>query len=407
MAKMNITDLHDLYGKRVLVRVDFNIAMKPKEPTTRNEAVITDDNRIQAALNTINYLTSQGAKVILMSHLGRPKGKVVEGFRLDVVAKRLSELVSSKVTKVDDCIGPKVVAAIAAMLPGEILLLENVRFYAEEESKDDAIRLPFAQKLAALGDVYVNDAFGTSHRDHASTASIARFLKPAVAGMLMQSEIETLGKALSNPDRPFVAMLGGAKIADKLQVIDNLIGKVDTLLIGGGMAYTFFKAQGYEIGKSLLDPSMLDAVNEMVSKAAASKTKLVLPEDVLVAAEAVAGTATKIVPIDKIPPEWEGLDIGPKTIATFEQYIQNARLVIWNGPVGLFEIPDFAIGTNAMAAAMAKTAAFTIIGGGDSAAAVKQMGFADQISFISTGGGASLEFLEGKALPGVEMLDEK
>ena len=407
MAKMNLADLQDLHGKRVLVRVDFNVAMKPKEPATRDEAVITDDTRIRAALETITYLITHGAKVILMSHLGRPKGKVVEGFRLDVVATRLSELLGRPVAKVDDCIGPDVDAAIAGLQPGEVLLLENVRFHAEEESKDDAIRLPFAEQLARLGDVYVNDAFGTAHRDHASTASIARFLQPAVAGFLMAREIETLGKALDNPDHPFVAILGGAKVADKLKVIDNLIGKVDALLIGGGMAYTFFKAQGYEIGHSLLDATMVDAVAAMVKKAKTSKTTLVLPEDVLVAASATEDSPTRVVNANEIPADWQGLDIGPKTIATFSTYIQQAKLVLWNGPVGLFEIAQFARGTNAVATAMAASDAFTIIGGGDSAAAVTQMGFAEKMSFISTGGGASLEFLEGHPLPGVAVLDEK
>ena len=407
MAKKNLTDLPDLHGKRVLVRVDFNVAIKPKLPITRDEAIITDDTRVRAALPTIEYLRAQGAKVILMSHLGRPYGKVVEGLRLDVVAKRLGELLHAPVGKVDDCVGPAVEAAVAGLQPGDVLLLENVRFHAEEESKDDAKRLPFAEQLAKLGDVYVNDAFGTAHRDHASTASIARYLKPAVAGMLMAKEIETLGKALEHPERPFVAILGGAKVADKLKVIDNLIGKVDTLLIGGGMAYTFFKALGYEIGLSLLDPTMVDAVKAMMAKAESSSTKLVLPLDTLVSKTIEEGAETRIVPRDQIPADWEGLDIGPRSIELFCGYINTAKLVIWNGPVGYFEIPTFARGTNAIADAMAKTQAFTIIGGGDSAAAVTQMGYADKIDFISTGGGASLEFLEGRPLPGVEVLDEK
>lgn len=407
MAKKTIADLHDLEGKRVLVRVDFNVAIKPKVPATRDEAVITDDTRIRAALPTIEFLLGKGAKVILMSHLGRPKGQVVEGLRLDVVAKRLGELLGKQVSKVDDCVGPDVETAVAAMNPGDVLVLENVRFHPEEESKDDAVRLPFAEQLAKLGDVYVNDAFGTAHRDHASTASIARFLTPAVAGFLMAKEIETLGHALENPARPFVAILGGAKVADKLKVIDNLIGKVDTLLIGGGMAYTFFKAKGYEIGMSLLDASMIDAVREMMVKAENSTTKLLLPVDILVAKDVVENAETRIVAPDGIPADWEGLDIGPKTMAIYKEYIKDAKLVIWNGPVGLFEIPTFAQGTAAIADAMANTDAFTIIGGGDSAAAVTQMGFADKVSFISTGGGASLEFLEGKPLPGVEVLDNK
>jgi phosphoglycerate kinase len=407
MAKKTIDDLHDLHGKRVLVRVDFNVAIKPKLPTTRDEAVITDDTRIRAVLPTIRALREKGAKVILMSHLGRPKGQVVEGLRLDVVAKRLSELLGQPVAKTDDCIGAEVDTAIAALQPGDVLLLENVRFHPEEESKDDSVRLPFAAQLAKLGDVYVNDAFGTAHRDHASTASIARFLKPAVAGYLMAKEIANLGKALEHPERPFVALLGGAKVSDKLKVIDNLIGKVDTLLIGGGMAYTFFKSMGYEIGLSLLDASMIDAVRGMLEKAATSITKLVLPVDILIAKTIDEGAETHIVTPDQIPADWEGLDIGPRTIALFTEYIQSAKLVIWNGPVGLFEVSTFAQGTAAMADAMAHTAAFTIIGGGDSAAAVTQMGYADKMDFISTGGGASLEFLEGRPLPGVVVLDEK
>ncbi len=407
MAKKTIDDLPDLDGKRVLVRVDFNVAIKPKLPATRDEAVITDDTRIRAALPTIQKLKGEGAKVILMSHLGRPDGQVVEGLRLDVVATRLGELLGMPVKKVDDCVGPAVEAAIAAMQPGDVLMLENVRFHAEEESKDDAKRLPFAQQLAALGDVYVNDAFGTAHRDHASTASIARYLHPAVAGYLMAREIEMLGRALTNPERPFVAILGGAKVKDKLKLIDNLIGSVDVLLIGGGMSYTFFKAQGFEIGLSLLDPDRIEAVKGMMAKAASSTTQLVLPVDILIAQEPLDTAETRIVSPDAIPADWEGLDIGPKTMALFKEHIKAAKLVVWNGPVGLFEVPAFAQGTAAIADAMANTDAFTIIGGGDSAAAVTQMGFADKVSFISTGGGASLEFLEGTPLPGVVALDDK
>lgn len=407
MAKKSITDLPDLHGKRVLIRVDFNVAIKPKLPATRDEAVITDDNRIRAALPTIEYLLGHGAKVILMSHLGRPDGQVVEGLRLDVVAKRLSELLGKPVRKVDDCIGTEVSAAVAQMQAGDVLMLENVRFHPEEEAKDDALRLPFAQELAKLGDIYVNDAFGTAHRDHASTASIARFLHPAVAGFLMAKELEVLGKALDTPARPFVAILGGAKVKDKLKLINNLIGKVDVLLIGGGMAYTFFKAQGYEVGKSLLDPDRLDAVKAILAKADTSTTKLVLPVDIVIAADAVDSAETKVVTPEGIPADWEGLDIGPRSVTLFEQYIDTAKLVFWNGPLGLFEIPAFAQGTAKIAEALTQTTAFTIIGGGDSAAAVAQMGFADKIGFISTGGGASLEFLEGTPLPGVVALDDK
>jgi len=407
MAKKSITDLCDLNGKRVLIRVDFNVAIKPKLPATRDEAVITDDNRIRAALPSIEYLLNKGAKVILMSHLGRPDGQVVEGLRLDVVAKRLSVLLGKAVKKVDDCIGPEVEATIAAMQPGEVLMLENVRFHPEEEAKDDALRLPFAQQLARLGDIYVNDAFGTAHRDHASTASIARYLHPAVAGFLMAKELEILGKALDTPARPFVAILGGAKVKDKLKLINNLIGTVDALLIGGGMAYTFYKAQGYEIGNSLLDADRINDVKAIMAKAETSSTKLVLPVDIVIAKDAVENADTRVVTPDGIPADWQGLDVGPNTVALFNGYINTAKLVFWNGPVGLFEIAAFAQGTTAIAKTLANADAFTIIGGGDSAAAVAQMGFADKIGFISTGGGASLEYLEGTPLPGVVALDDK
>jgi len=416
MAKKTIDDLNDLHGKRALVRVDFNVSIKPKLPATRDEAVITDDKRIQAALPTIRDLIGKGAKVILMSHLGRPDGQVVEGLRLDVVAKRLGELLGKPVMKVDDCVGPDVEQAVAAMNPGDVLMLENVRFHPEEESKDDAVRLPFAEQLAKLGDVYVNDAFGTAHRDHASTASVARFLRPAVAGYLMAKEVETLGHALANPARPFITILGGAKVKDKLKLIKNMVGTVDALLVGGGMAYTFFKAMGYEVGNSLLDPDRIEAVKEIMANAEKSNTKLVLPEDLVItdmstddvlARKTEEGITTRIVAADQIPVGWQGLDIGPKTIAIFAEYIKGAGLAIWNGPVGLSENPAFAQGTAAVAEALAGSNAFTIIGGGDSAEAVKRLGYADKMSFISTGGGASLEFLEGTPLPGVVALDDK
>jgi len=416
MAKKTIDDLQDLNGKRALVRVDFNVSIKPKLPATRDEATITDDSRISAALPTIRDLIGKGAKVILMSHLGRPDGQVVEGLRLDVVAKRLSELLGQPVKKVDDCVGPEVEAAIAAMQPGDVLMLENVRFHPEEEAKDDATRLPFAQQLAKLGDVYVNDAFGTAHRDHASTASIARYLHPAVAGYLLAKEIDTLGHALENPARPFITILGGAKVKDKLKLIAHMIGKVDVLLIGGGMAFTFYKAKGLEVGTSLVDNERLDAVKEIMAKSESQGTKLVLPEDVVIsnmpieeilANKSGEGIPAQVVGAEQIPSGWAGLDIGPKSIADFSKYIKEAKLVVWNGPLGLSENPAFAQGTAAIAEQLATTDAFTIIGGGDSAEAVKRLGFADQMSFISTGGGASLEFLEGTPLPGVVALDDK
>ncbi|HOS43009.1 MAG TPA: phosphoglycerate kinase [Armatimonadota bacterium] len=383
------------------------MAIKPKLPATRDDAVITDDTRIRAALPTIQALTGQGAKVILVSHLGRPDGQVVEGLRMDVVAARLRELLGRPVAKVDDCVGPAVEAAIAAMQPGDVLMLENVRFHAEEEAKDDAVRLPFAQQLAALADVYVNDAFGTAHRDHASTASVARFLRPAVAGLLLAKEIETMGGALDDPARPFVAILGGAKVKDKLKLIANLVGKVDALLVGGGMIFTFYAAMGYDVGRSLLDPERLEDVKNILASAERSATKLVLPVDVVIAKEPADGAETRVVTPADIPPDYMGLDIGPKTVALFTSYLKDAKLIFWNGPLGLFEIPAFAGGTLGIADALARADAFTIIGGGDVVAAVNQMGYAEQMGFISTGGGASIEFMEGKPLPGVVALDDK
>ncbi|MHB9026972.1 MAG: phosphoglycerate kinase [Armatimonadota bacterium] len=416
MAKKTIADLPDLDGKRALVRVDFNVSIKPKLPATRDEAVITDDTRIRAALPTIRDLLGKGARVILMSHLGRPDGQVVEGLRMDVVARRLSELLGKPVRKVDDCVGPEVEAAIAAMHSGDVLMLENVRFHAEEESKDDALRLPFAEQLAKLGDVYVNDAFGTAHRDHASTASVARFLRPAVAGYLLAKEIATLGKALDNPARPFVTILGGAKVKDKIKLINKMIGKVDALLIGGGMAFTFLKAMGYEIGNSLLDADNLETVKGMMEQAKDSSTKLVLPVDVVVTDQTVEqvlanktceGITSRVVSVDDIPAGWMGLDIGPKSTAQFKEEIKKAKLIVWNGPVGLSECSVFVQGTADIADAMANTDAFTIIGGGDTAEAVSRLKYAEKMDFISTGGGASLEFLEGRPLPGVVALDDK
>jgi phosphoglycerate kinase len=407
MAKQTIADLQDLNGKRVLVRVDFNVAIKPKLPATRDEAVITDDTRIRAALPTIQALIDKGARVILASHLGRPDGQVVDGLRMDVVATRLGELLGKPVAKVDECVGPAVDAAIAALQPGDLLMLENVRFHPEEESKVDDVRLPFAQQLAALADVYVNDAFGTAHRDHASTASVARFLRPAVAGCLMAKEIETMGDALDTPARPFVAILGGAKVKDKLKLIANLVGKVDALLIGGGMIFTFYAAMGYDTGKSLLDPERLEDVKNILLKAEGSTTKLVLPVDVVIAKEAKEGAETHLVRPADIPPDYMGLDIGPESVALFTHYIKDAKLLFWNGPLGLFEIPAFAQGTLGIADELSRADGFTIIGGGDVVAAVNQMGYANKMGFISTGGGASIEYMEGKPLPGVIALDEK
>lgn len=395
MNKMTVKDL-DVRGKRVLVRVDFNV---PVDEGGR----ITDDTRIVAALPTIKYLSEQGAKVILASHFGRPKGGPDPKYSLAPVARRLGELLGRGAAMAEDCVGPAVQAAVAALTPGDVLLLENVRFHAEEEKNDRE----FAKKLASLADLYVNDAFGTAHRAHASTAGVAEFLRPAAAGFLMQKEIEIMGKAISRPERPFVAILGGAKVKDKIGVITNLLEKVDTLIIGGGMAYTFFKAKGYEIGRSLLDAENVSFAAEMMQTAASKGVRLLLPVDTVVADDFKNPTMSKIVPSDRIPADLEGVDIGPDTIKLFAAAIKGAKTVVWNGPMGVFEVPQFAAGTKAVAQAMAESGAVTIVGGGDSAAAVEQLGFADRMTHISTGGGASLEFLEGRELPGVAALTDR
>ncbi|HEY3297471.1 MAG TPA: phosphoglycerate kinase [Armatimonadota bacterium] len=394
MNKKTVKDI-EVQGKRVLVRVDFNV------PQDEN-GNITDDNRVRAALPTIKYLIEHGAKVILVSHLGRPKGQPNDKYRMTPVALRLSELLGKPIKKVDDVIGPAVEDAVRQLNDGDILLLENVRFYQEEEANDQ----DFAKKLASLADIFVNDAFGTAHRAHASTEGVAHYL-PAVSGFLMQKEIDYLGKAVTNPERPFVAILGGAKVKDKIPVIENLIEKVDTLLIGGGMAYTFLKAQGYEIGKSLLDEASLTLCQELIVKAKTKGINFELPIDILSASELSPDAETKIVPSTAISAEWMGVDIGPETRAKYRDFILTAGTVVWNGPMGVFEMEPFANGTRAIAQAMADSKAVTIVGGGDSAAAVEQMGFSDKMSHVSTGGGASLEFLEGKQLPGVVALNDK
>ncbi|HEY8392227.1 MAG TPA: phosphoglycerate kinase [Capillibacterium sp.] len=394
MKKMTIKDL-EVNGKRVLVRVDFNVPVD-------DQGNITDDRRIRAALPTINYLAEHGAKVILVSHFGRPKG-VDEKYRMDGIAQRLRELSGRKVIKVNDCIGDEPKKAVAGMAEGDILLLENVRFYKQETANDP----DFARELASVADLYVNDAFGTAHRAHASTAGVTAYLKPAAAGFLIEKELEIMGKAISDPERPFVAILGGAKVADKLGVITNLLNKVDTLIIGGGMAYTFLKAKGLEIGKSLLDEEKIEFAREMMAQAEAKGVKLLLPVDVVVADDLKNPTVKKTVAVDAIPADLMGLDIGPETVKLFSEAIKAAKTVVWNGPMGVFENPDFAVGTNAIAKAMAETDATTIVGGGDSAAAVEQLGYAEKMTHVSTGGGASLEFLEGKELPGVAALTDK
>lgn len=402
MNKKTVRDI-DVRGKRVLVRVDFNVPLDEN----RN---ITDDRRIAAVLPTIKYLMDNGARVILMSHLGRPdtdeNGKAtpdsIVKFNLDPVAQRLSDLLGKPVKKVDDCIGDEVTQAAMALKDGEVLLLENVRFYKKETKNDPA----FAEKLASLGELYVNDAFGTAHRAHASTEGVTKFI-PGVAGFLMEKELDYLGKAIGDPERPFLAILGGAKVADKIPVIDNLLTKVDSLIIGGGMAFTFYKARGREIGKSLLDEPGIELAKSAMAKAKELGVNLVLPVDVVVATEFANDAARKVVSADEIPADWMGLDIGPKSIELFKQVIDEAKTIVWNGPMGVFEMPNFAVGTRAIAEALANASATTIIGGGDSAAAVEQMGFADKMSHVSTGGGASLEFLEGKELPGVVALQDK
>lgn len=390
MNKKTVRDV-DVRGKRVLVRVDFNVPLA--------EGKVTDDTRIRAALPTIRYLIDQGARVILMSHLGRPKGQVKEELRLAPVAVRLGELLGQPVLTADDCVGPQVQAKVEGLKPGQVLLLENTRFH-EEETKND---LEFAHQLAALGDVFVNDAFGAVHRAHASTEGIAHYL-PAVAGFLLEKEITFLGKALESPERPFAAILGGAKISDKIGVIENLLGKVDVLLIGGGMANTFFKAQGYDVGESLVEDESLDTARDMLARAGG---KLVLPVDAVVADAFSADAQSKVVEVNAVPAGWRILDIGPKTVDLFKEKLAGAKTVVWNGPMGVFEFPRFATGTVEIAKAVADLEAMTIIGGGDSVAAVEQAGLADKMSHISTGGGASLEFLEGKALPGITALADK
>jgi len=392
--KKSVRDM-DVKGKRVFCRVDFNVPMQ--------DGQVTDETRIRAALPTIEYLRKEGAKVILASHLGRPKGKAVDELRLDPVAKRLGEHLGIEVRKTNEAYGPEVEQTISEMNEGDVLLLENVRFYPGEEKNDPEL----AKQFASLADVYVNDAFGAAHRAHASTAGIAEHI-PAVAGFLMEKEIEVLGKALSNPERPFTAIIGGAKVKDKIGVIENLLEKVDNLIIGGGLAYTFVKAQGHEIGKSLLEEDKIDLATQFMNKAKEKGVNFYMPVDVKVADDFSNDANTKIVSIEEIPSDWEALDIGPKTAELYRDVILNSKLVIWNGPMGVFELDAFANGTKAVGQALADaTNTYSIIGGGDSAAAVEKFGLADKMSHISTGGGASLEFMEGKELPGVVLLNDK
>ena len=394
MNKKTVKDI-DLKGKKVFVRCDFNVPMDENQN-------ITDNTRIKAALPTIKYLLEQNCKIILASHLGRPKGEVKPECSLKPVAKELSKLLGKDIIMANDVIGEDATSKAENLKEGEIMLLENVRFHREETDNDPE----FAKKLASMAEIFVNDAFGTAHRAHASTTGIADYI-PGVAGFLIEKELKFLGNAINNPERPFVAILGGAKVSDKIGVIDSLLDKVDTLMIGGGMAYTFFKAQGYNVGNSLCEVEKTDLALEEMKKAKAKGVKLLLPIDTKIGKEFKPDTESKTVAWTEIPDEWEGFDIGEKTIEMFKKELQNAKTVIWNGPLGLFEFDQFAIGTNEIAKTLADLDATTIIGGGDSAAAVTKAGLADKMTHISTGGGASLEFLEGKKLPGIECLQDK
>ncbi|GIO14876.1 phosphoglycerate kinase [Cohnella xylanilytica] len=393
MNKKSIRDI-DVKGKKVFVRVDFNVPLE--------NGAITDDTRIRETLPTIRFLIEKGAKVILASHLGRPKGQVVEEMRLTPVAARLSELLGKPVAKADEAVGEAVQAKASALNEGDVLLLENVRFYEGEEKNDPEL----AKAFASLADIFVNDAFGAAHRAHASTEGIAHFL-PAVSGLLMEKELDVLGKALNNPERPFTAIVGGSKVKDKIDVINKMIEIADNILIGGGLSYTFLKAQGHEIGLSLCDDSKLDLVLEFVEKAKKLGKNFLLPVDIVVSEDFKAAVNAEIVGQGGIPANKEGVDIGPKTRELYAEVIKNSKLVVWNGPMGVFEVDDFANGTRAVAQACAETSGYTVIGGGDSAAAVEKFRLADKMDHISTGGGASLEFMEGKALPGVVALNDK
>ncbi|MBG9798646.1 phosphoglycerate kinase [Brevibacillus laterosporus] len=393
MNKKSIRDI-ELAGKRVFCRVDFNVPMQ--------DGVITDDTRIRAAVPTIQYLIDNHAKVILASHFGRPKGEVVEEMRLTAVGEHLASLLGKPVKKLNDSIGAEVETAVQAMKEGDVILLENVRFYKGEEKNDPEL----AKSFANLADLFVNDAFGTAHRAHATTAGIAQHI-PAVAGLLMEKEIQFMGGALSKPERPFTAIVGGAKVKDKIGVIENLLGKVDTLIIGGGMANTFIKAQGYNVGASLCEEDKLDLARTLMEQAKERNVNLLMPVDVVVADKFAADANKQVVSIDAIPEGWMALDIGPKTMANYRDAIVPSKTVVWNGPMGVFEIDAFATGTIAVANAMEECQGTTIIGGGDSVAAVEKAGVAEKMTHISTGGGASLEFMEGKELPGVTALQDK
>ncbi|MCP9801168.1 phosphoglycerate kinase [Synechococcus sp. RedBA-s] len=400
MAKRSLTSLSaaDLQGKRVLVRVDFNVPLE-------DSGAISDDTRIRAALPTINDLSAKGAKVILAAHFGRPKGEVNEAMRLTPVAARLSELLGKPVVKTDSCIGPDAEAKVAAMADGDVVLLENVRFFAEEEKNDTE----FAKKLAALAEVYVNDAFGAAHRAHASTEGVTEYLNPNVAGHLMEKELQYLQGAIDEPKRPLAAIVGGSKVSSKIGVLESLIDKCDKVLIGGGMIFTFYKARGLSVGKSLVEEDKLELARELEAKAKAKGVELLLPSDVVLADAFSPDANSQITAIEAIPDGWMGLDIGPDSLKAFQAALADCKTVIWNGPMGVFEFDKFAAGTNGVAHTLAELSGkgcCTIIGGGDSVAAVEKVGVAEKMSHISTGGGASLELLEGKVLPGVAALDD-
>ena len=395
MEKKTIRDV-DVAGKRVLVRVDLNVSL------SEDTGEILDDIRIKAIVPTISYLVDKNARVILCSHLGRPKGKPVDSLRMAPIAKRLSEIMGKPIATTQDCIGKDVEKSASELKNGEILLLENLRFHDEEEKNDPE----FCKSLAKLADIYVNDAFGTAHRAHASTEGVAKYL-PAVAGFLMEKEIGMMGKALSNPVRPFASIVGGAKISDKIGVLDFILEKVNILLIGGGMVATFLKALGYEVGKSSVEEDKLDLARKLMDKAKVKGVKLLLPVDIVVADKSAADAKSKTVTIDKVPADWLIMDIGHKTIDLFEEELKKCKTIVWNGPMGVFEYPKFSRGTASIAKTLASAKATTIIGGGSTAEAVEEMGLADKMTHVSTGGGASLEFLEGKTLPGVAALQDK
>jgi phosphoglycerate kinase len=394
MNKLSISDLRDLEGKRVFMRVDFNVPLA--------DGRITDDTRIEAAIPSIRHVLEQGGRLLVASHLGRPKGKPEPKYSLKPVVSRLGELLGKPVQFAADCVGPDVEKMVSGLKNGDVLLLENLRFHAEEEKNDPA----FSKQLAALCDVYINDAFGAAHRAHASTVGMVSFVKQAAAGFLMQKELEALHHALTKAEKPYVAIVGGAKISDKIELIENFINIANTILIGGAMAYTFFRAKGLETGKSLVESDKIDLAKELLAKASSKKVAIELPVDHVVAA-GLDSAESAVTSVEKTPPDRMGLDIGPETIRKYSEILRRARTIVWNGPMGVFENPKFAEGTFAIARAVAESSAFSIVGGGDSAAAIAQSGMESKITHISTGGGASLEFLSGRKLPGVEVLNDR